>query len=336
MSVTIVTGGFWGDEGKGKICAYLALQDHPPVIARAGVGPNAGHTITWQNQKVVMREFPVGFVHQGARLLIGAGVLVDPRVALDEINRLGFGDRCGIDRQCTVIEPEHIEHDRGSKHLREKVGTTGTGCGPANEARARREARLARDVPELQPYLTDVAGEVNAAIDRGDAVLIEGTQGFGLSLYHGTYPFVTSKDVTASAFCMDVGIGPTRVTDVFTVFKAYVSRVGAGPFPTELQPEEVERRGWQEFGAVTGRPRRIGEFDFELARRSSTINGATGLAITCLDRRFPETFGTTRRDQLSKEAAAFIARIEQETGISVVLISTGPELDQVIDLRFRV
>ncbi|MBI3942979.1 MAG: adenylosuccinate synthetase [Chloroflexi bacterium] len=333
MSVTIISGGFWGDEGKGKVVAYLAYHDQVYIAARAGVGPNAGHTIEWQGEKVVMRQVPCGFVAPEARLLIGAGVLVDPRVTLAEIERLNIGSRTGIDPQCTVILPEHIQIDRNSSHLREQVGTTGTGCGPANEARVRRDTVLAKDVAELKPYLADVALETNQAIKAGKNVLIEGSQGFGLSLYHGTFPYVTSKDTTASAFCMDVGIGPTRVTDVMLVFKAYVSRVGGGPFGTELPLEEVERRGWAEFGAVTGRRRRIGEFDYQIARRSAMINGATQICITCLDRRFAEAFGARRLEDLPGEAREFIGKVEQETEVPVTLISTGPLYDHMIDLR---
>jgi adenylosuccinate synthase len=333
MGVTIIAGGFWGDEGKGKVVAYLAIQDNPSHVVRAGVGPNAGHTIHFQGRKWVLRQVPSGFVNPRSRLLIGAGVLLDPRVVQQEVSALGLSDRLGIDGQCTVIEEEHIQQDRSSEHLAKKVGTTGTGCGPANEARVRRQARLARDLPELKPYLADVPLELHRALKAGHDVLIEGTQGFGLSLYHGSYPFVTSKDTTASAFCMDVGIGPTRVNQVIVVFKAYVSRVGEGPLSRPLSPEEVRVRGWEEFGAVTGRPRRIGEFDLELARRAVMINGATQVAVTCLDKRFPECYGTTRREQLSPAAEGFLAKIEGELELPVTMISTGPELAQMIDRR---
>ncbi len=333
MSVTIIAGGFWGDEGKGKISAYLSTVDNPTIVARAGVGPNAGHTVYYKGQKIVMRQLPGGFVNPASRLVIGAGVLVNPEVLLHEIETLEVADRVGVDPHCAIIDPEHIEQDRRSDHLAKTVGTTGTGCGPANEARARRKARLAQDIPELAPYLADVALEVNSAALRGEGVLIEGSQGFGLSLYHGDYPYVTSKDVTASSFAADVGIGPTRVDEVVVVYKAYASRVGAGPFPTELPREEVERRGWEEFGAVTGRPRRIGEFDFNIARRSAMINGATQIAITNLDRRFKEAFGATRLEDLPKEAREFIDRVQEAIGVPVTLISTGPDLEHMIDLR---
>jgi len=334
VSVTIVGGGFWGDEGKGKVVAYLALADRPPVVARAGVGPNAGHTILMDGRKVVMRQLPVGYVHRGARLLIGAGVLVDPEVTLAEIDRLDVDPaRLGIDPLCTIIESAHVVDDRGRDHLREVVGTTGTGTGPANEARAARRARLARDEPLLAGLLADVSAEVNGAIDAGDAVLIEGTQGFGLSLYHGDYPFVTSKDTTAAAFCMDVGVGPTRIDEVVLVFKAFASRVGEGPFPTELPRELAAARGWEEFGAVTGRPRRIGEFDFERASRAIMVNGATQLALTNLDRRFPDAAGLERLEALPTEARRFVDEVEARLRRPVTLVSTGPEVRAMIDRR---
>jgi adenylosuccinate synthase len=334
MSVTVVTGGFWGDEGKGKVVAYLALADKPPFIARGGVGPNAGHTIFVDGTKYVLRQVPVGFVHRSARLLIGAGVLVDPAVTLAEIERLAIApERLAIDRACAIIDPEHIEADRASDFLRERVGTTGTGTGPANAARIGRHARLAADEPRLAAFVADVADELNSAVESGQDVLVEASQGFGLSLYHGDYPFVTSKDTTAAACCSDVGLGPTRVTDVIVAFKAYASRVGAGPMPTELPEAEVAARGWQEFGAVTGRTRRIGEFDFDLARRAVRINGATGLALTNLDRRFPAAAGCTELDRLPAAARAFLDDVEARLQRPVTLVSTGADVDDMIDRR---
>lgn len=334
MTVTILAGGFWGDEGKGKVVAYLARTDQPPVIARAGVGPNAGHTIYVDGAKHVLRQVPVGFIAPTARLLIGAGVLVDPQVTLEEVSRLGIEPRrLGIDSRCTVIDAEHRATDQSVAHLVEVVGTTGSGSGPANAARANRTARLARDEPSLAPFLADVATEVNEAADRGDDVLVEGTQGFGLSLYYGDYPFVTSKDTTAAAFCMDVGLGPTRVDEVLVVFKAFASRVGEGPMPTQLDPAEVAARGWEERGAVTGRIRRIGEFDFEHAARAVRINGATLLALTNLDRRFPAAAGVRDLAKLPTDARAFVDKIEDQLARPVVLVSTGPDVAEMVDRR---
>ncbi len=131
-----------------------------------------------------------------------------------------------------------------------------------------RVAKYAKDVPELEDYLLDVSLATNEALDNGEDVFIEGSQGFALSLYYGTYPFVTSKDTTASSFAADVGIGPTRIDEVINVFKSYITRVGEGPFPTEISQEEAEAKGIEEYGVVTGRRRRVGSFDFDLAKES--------------------------------------------------------------------
>lgn len=323
----------FGDEGKGKLVAYLSLKDKPKIVARAGVGPNAGHTVVFQNMRFGLRQVPCGFVYKDARLLIGPGVLINPEIVLKEIEETKAGRRVGIDRQCAVIEPHHIEQDRTSEHLKKRIGSTGTGCGPANAARVNRAAGLAKDTPELAPYLADVPLEVNEALRLGELVLVEGSQGFGLSLIHGTYPYVTSKDTTASALAADIGIGPSKVDDVILVFKAYVSRVGAGPFATEMPQEEADRMGIVEYGTVTRRRRRIGHFDFELARRSAMINGATQLAVTCLDRLFKGCSDARSLEQLTPEARDFIKRLEEELEVPVTLISTGPNIDDVIDLR---
>lgn len=333
MPCMIIAGGAWGDEGKGKIVAYLALKDKPKIIARAGVGPNAGHTVYFKGKKFGLRQIPSGFVHKGARLLIGPGVLVNPEVVLKEVELTGASDRFGVDSRCTVIEAQHIEEDKSSAHLKGKIGTTGTGCGPANVARVNRKAKLVGDVPELKQFLADVPKEVNDSLRGGELVIIEGSQGFGLSLVHGTYPYVTSKDTAASTFAADVGVGPTKVDDVMLIFKAYVSRVGAGPFPTEISQEKAEKLGIVEFGTVTGRRRRIGTFDFDVAKRSVMINGATQLTITCIDRLYKNASGIKSWGQLPSEAKEYVEKIEKEIGVPVTMVSTGTGLDNVIDMR---
>ncbi|MEM3421287.1 MAG: adenylosuccinate synthetase [Candidatus Hadarchaeum sp.] len=329
----IIAGGQWGDEGKGKIVAYLALTDRPKIIARAGVGPNAGHTVNYKGRTFGLRQIPSGFVYEGARLLIGPGVLVNPEVVLKELEMTGTANRFGVDRRCAVIEPAHIEQDTKSEYLQGKIGTTGTGCGPANVARVSRTAKLAEEVPELKPFLADVPAELNEAIDHGSLVFVEGSQGFGLSLIHGTYPYVTSKDTTASTLAADVGVGPTKVDEVMLVFKAYTSRVGLGPFPTEISQEKAEELGIVEFGTVTGRRRRIGLFDFALAKRAVMINGATQLTLTNLDRMFKGAAKVRRWRDLPSDAKDYVDKIEKELGVPVTIISTGSEVEDVIDLR---
>lgn len=333
MSAVVVVGGFFGDEGKGKIISYLALNDKPSIVVRGGVGPNAGHTVVYKGKTYKLRQIPSGFVYEKARLLIGPGVLINPEVLLREIKETGIDPkRLGVDYQCGIIEKTHIERDR-KPDLKGRIGTTGTGCGPANADRALRVLKVARDVPELKKFLTDVPGELHEAIDNGLPILVEGTQGTFLSLYHGTYPFVTSDDVTASGICADVGIGPKHVKDVIIVFKSYVTRVGAGPLPGELSEEEATRRGWLEIATVTGRKRRAAPFNFDLAKRAVKLNSATMIAITKLDVVFPETAGVSDFDKLSDRAIHFIREVEKKLHVPVKIISTGPDIEHTIDLR---
>ena len=336
MTCSILVGGAWGAEGKGKCINYLCCNDKPSIIARAGVGPNAGHSVEFNGEKYGLRLTPSGFVHTDAKLMIGAGVLVNPDVLykeFDDLAKYNVKERMSIDSRCAIITEDHMERDKSSEHLAKKIGSTGSGCGPANSDRVMRTIKLARDYPELEEYITDVSLEINEAINDGEEVFIEGSQGFALSLYYGTYPFVTSKDTTASTFAADVGVGPTKVDEVIDVFKAYISRVGEGPFPTEMTQEEAESRGLEEYGVVTGRRRRIGYFDMELAKESCRINGATQIALTCVDRLYPDCARTHDYNDLSAETKAFINDIESETNVPVTIISTGPDLKDTIDLR---
>ena len=331
MPCRVVVGGFFGDEGKGKIISYLTLRDKPKIVARGGVGPNAGHTVEFKGEKYFLRMVPSGFIYEDAQLLIGPGVLVNPKVLLAEIEKLNCGSRLGVDPQCAIIEEKHIEAEANSSHLVQKIGSTKSGIGTCSADRVMRMARMARDLPDLSPYIRDVPLEVNRALEKGDNVLIEGTQGTYLSLYHGTYPYCTAKDVCASAILSDVGLGPTRVENVLVVFKAYVTRVGAGPLKGELPREEVLRRGWMEYGTVTRRERRAAPFNFDLACRAVMLNGATEVAITKLDIAYPECKGIQRFEDLPEEAKQFIRNVEEAVGVPVVLIGTGPGAEDIID-----
>ena len=309
MTTTIIVGGFWGDEGKGKIISYIAYKENPAIIARGGVGTNAGHTVVFKGKKYGLRMIPSGFTSEKSRLLIGAGVLVDPEVFFKEVKETNTSNRVGVDFQAGIIEKHHKDLDQQDAHFSKEIGTTGTGCGPANAERANRSIKLAKEIPELKPYLTDVSFEINKAIDEKKNVVLEGTQGTMLSLYHGTYPFVTSKDVSASQVCSDVGIGPTKVNEVIVVFKSFMTRVGAGPMPGTLSEEETNKRGWTEYGTVTGRMRKAAPIDFDIARKAVKLNGATQIALTKLDALYPEIAGATSIKKLSKEALKFVAKL---------------------------
>jgi len=332
MPCSVVVCGFFGDTGKGKVISYLALKDKLDVTARAGVGPNAGHTVFYEGKKYGLSMLPSAFMQKKCRLLIGPGVLVNPEILLREMKLTESEDKVGVDPQCAIIEARHIEADK-TGHLAKDIRTTGTGTGPCNAERALRKTKLAKEEPALKRYLTDVPLEVNTAIDEGERVLIEGTQGTYLSLYHGTYPYVTSKDVTASAACADVGVGPTKIDDVILVFKAFTTRVGAGPLPNEISLQEAEKRGWVEYGTVTGRPRRAAPFHIDLAKRAVMLNAATQAAITKIDVLFPQCKGVTSYNKLTSDAKAFIDNIEKEIKIPVTLIGTGPDTLEMVDRR---
>jgi len=333
MGCTVVVDGFYGDTGKGKIISYLAVADDVAVVARAGVGPNAGHTVVKDGREYKLRMVPCGFVNPRAKMLIGAGVLVNPELVLREVAETGIEKRFGIDPQCAIIEPKHIQLDQTDSNLKNTVKTTGTGTGPCNADRVMRIAKMAHQIPELNKYIADVPAIVNKALDDGRNLLIEGTQGTFISLYYGQYPYVTSKDVCASAACSDVGIGPTRVTDVVMVLKSYVTRVGGGELDGEISHEEAKKRGWDEYGTVTGRQRRAAPFDYNLARRAKMINGATMIGLTKLDILFPDCKGAKEYVELSADAKAFIKKIEDEVKTPVSLIGTGPSIDELIDRR---
>ena len=332
MPATVIVGGFFGDEGKGKMISYLVLKDKPEIAVRGGVGPNAGHTYVLNGEVHKVRMLPSAVLSKETRLMIGAGVVINPEILLNEIAKYNVQDRVFIDNQCGVIESSHINRDRADD-LKGRLGTTGSGTGPANSDRALRTLHMARDVKELSLYLGDVSNAVNFALYRGEKVLVEGTQGTFLSLYHGTYPYVTSKDVTASAICADIGLGPKKVDDVILVFKAYVTRVGAGVLPNELSKEEAQKRGWFEVATVTGRERRAAPFNFDLAKRAVMLNSATQLAITKLDIVFPECAHVREYDKLSSAAKSFIGQIEKATGIKVTLIGTGEDVYDTVDRR---
>jgi adenylosuccinate synthase len=331
MPCTVITGGFWGDEGKGKIVSYLALKDKLDVCLRTG-SVNAAHTVWLEGNRYALHMVPAAFVYEKCRLLIGAGANVHVAKFLEEVEATNVKNRIGIDQQASIIEEKHSIQDKTSEHLK-GLGTTGWGIGPAIEERVRRTAKLAKDIPELKPYLTDAATEANNSISAGKKVLLEGTQGLMLSLFHGTYPYVTGRDTSASAICSEAGVGPTKVNHVLVVFKAFMTRVGTGPLPRELTKEEALKRGWFETAAGTGRDRRSAPFNFELARKAVMVDGATQAALTKLDILYPECKGARTYDELPIEAKQFINEIEKQTGIPIVLIGTGPEALDIIDRR---
>ncbi|MEK6932248.1 MAG: adenylosuccinate synthetase [Nanoarchaeota archaeon] len=331
--LNIIVGGFYGDEGKGKVVGYLSLKDNFDYIVRAGGGPQAGHTVT---NGIKVTQIPSGLVNKNSRLLIARGTIINPDIVLSEIKKYGVENRIGIDCGCTIIDPEHLELE---KELVQRIGSVGTGTGPARVDRLLRKGKLAKDIYTLKPYLTDVSREVNDALKNNKKVLVEGVQGYGLSLLnYKFYPYVTSQDTTSSQFLADTGVGPKFVDEIFITYKAYVSRVGKGQM-NEWSEEEKLKYGIREYGTVSSRPRRLGNFDIDLAIDSLIGNTATQGAITNIDRLFKGNDNARDFNKLTKEAQDFINKINEKLKkesrffIGITLISTGSNLEEMIDLR---
>ena len=333
MSNIVIVGTQWGDEGKGKIVDLLA--EHADIVVRFQGGNNAGHTMVVDGKQFISHLVPSGIL-QKKRCIIGNGLVVDPEVLIEELDKLktmGINagpDELMISEKAHVIMPYHknIDLAREIKKGDKKIGTTGRGIGPAYEDKAtRRGIRFVEliDVevfkekvttileeknfylknylsaetldPEviieqytqyakrLAPHVTNVSVSIFEAIKAGKQVLFEGAQGTHLDIDHGTYPFVTSSNTVSGNACSGAGVGPKEISGVIGIVKAYTTRVGRGPFPTELFDKTgdfIQEKG-AEFGATTGRKRRCGWLDTVILKNAVRLNGLTGIAITKLD-----------------------------------------------------
>jgi adenylosuccinate synthase len=348
MSLWVVVGGQYGSEGKGKTAAFLTLTEQFDICIRCG-GPNSGHSFVADDGTTrLVRQLPTGFVSPRPRLLVPAGGLVSPLVLRAEIEMLGLSpSRVGIDRNAMIIDDSDRDTER-SLGMRERLSSTLCGVGAAVARRAMRgsDVLLARDAiethPWLEPFLTDVSAETNRALDQNLKVLVEGTQGFGLSLYHtAEYPKATSRDTTASGFLSEVGISPRRVTEVVVVFRTFPIRVAgeqAGSLSQELTWEMVRAESgypWeiQEFTSVTNMPRRIGRFNWDLAQKAVDVNRPTRLAITGLDYLGFECYGVTDSSRLADRATRFIGELRTRLGAPVSYASTSPRLEHTFALE---
>lgn len=340
MGVTIIVGAQYGGEGKGKIAAYLAVRDDADFVIRCG-GPNSGHTVYSDGQVYKLRLLPTGFINPRSRLLLGAGSIINLRILREEIEFTEIDkDRVGIDSNSAIITDADGESE-SELGLRKRIGSTlsGTGIGVVKRALRDGSLNLAKDVPEARPFLTDVAAEVNEGIDKGQTCIIEGTQGFGLSLYHTQCcPYATSRDTTASAFLSEVGVSPLKVTSIVMAVRTYPIRVegNSGPLKSEISWEELRRlSGYpyniQEFTTATGRLRRVAKFNMELVKRAAMINRPTELALHGADYIDFANKGITRFDALTTSAKEFVNYLEQNLRIAIYLIGTGPECLETID-----
>jgi adenylosuccinate synthase len=333
VPATVVVGTQWGDEGKGRFTDLLAKEMH--LVVRYQGGHNAGHTIVVDGERFALQLVPSGILYDHITPVIGNGVVVDPRVLLDELDMLaGRGvdtSRLKVSGNAHLILPYHQELDKVTERRlgRNKLGTTKRGIGPAYADKASRVGLRVQDLldpkifrqkldvvlkeknavlsrvfnqlpvsadeiaaeyldvclPRLEPMIADTVGLVHEALEAGQHVLLEGAQATFLDLDQGTYPFVTSSNPVAGGACTGAGVGPRYIDRVIGIAKAYVTRVGAGPFPTELLDETgdllIDRGG--EFGTNTGRRRRPGWFDAVMMRHAVRLNSLSEVALTKLD-----------------------------------------------------
>ncbi|MEO6840264.1 MAG: adenylosuccinate synthetase [Bradyrhizobium sp.] len=344
--VDVLVGGQYGSEGKGNVCAHLA-HDYD-VLMRVG-GPNAGHMVAYPRQKYV--QLPSGTrSNPAAKILVGAGATIWPAQMVKEIAECGLTkDRLVIDEQAMIIEQSDRDIEAellgGIASTKQGVGAAtarkiiGRGCKPPFGD----IVRLAREHPDLKEFVRPVAHELENAYAAGQRIMLEGTQGTSFSLHHGAYPYVTSRETTASGCLADAGIAPNRVRRIVMVTRTYPIRVGGTSGPMEMPIETkviAERSGLPleqidktEVGTISGTKRRIAEFDWEQLRRSAVLNGTTDIALTFADYITAENQNARRFDQLSSETKEFIAEVERVANAPVSLIATRFHRFSVIDRR---
>ena len=333
MPAIVLLGAQWGDEGKGKVTDLLGAR--VDYVVRYSGGNNAGHTvITPDGQKYKLHLMPSGALSPNATTVLGNGVVIDPKVLLEEMDGLAARgvDTSGllISGDAHLIMPHHRALDRVVERYlgKARIGTTGRGIGPAYGDKVARTGIRAQDLLDpgilrqklelvlreknqvltkvynrksidvdavveeylayagrLRGHIADTRAVLWDALDRGDTVLMEGAQATMLDLDHGTYPFVTSSNPVTAGACVGTGIPPARVSQVIGVIKAYTTRVGSGPFPTELFDEAGAHllKVGDEYGTTTGRERRCGWFDAVVGRFAVRLNGITDLVVTKLD-----------------------------------------------------
>ncbi|MGI8576278.1 MAG: adenylosuccinate synthetase [Egibacteraceae bacterium] len=328
-SVDVIVGGEYGSEGKGNIAFHLAPEYD--LLVRVG-GPNAAHKVYLASGEIFTHfSLPSGTQAGQAQLVLGPGALVYPPELLSEIARCDVSnERLSIDPHVMIIEDDDKTCEA---ELAARIGSTASGTGSATARRIMRGAnvRLARDVPELFPYIRPTLEILERAYASGQRIMLEGTQGSGLSLHHGPYPSVTSRDTNVAGCLAEAGIAPARVRKVVLVVRTYPIRVGgiSGPMTTELSWEEIERRSGltglaeKEHTSKTNKLRRVGEPEWDLLRRAALLNAPTDIALTFADYLDAKNAEAWRFEQLSDETIRFIDEAERVTGARVSLISTG-------------
>jgi adenylosuccinate synthase len=332
MPATIVIGGQYGSEGKGKVVALLARAATAPLLVRCG-GPNSGHTVTIDGKDVIMRQVPSCAEPHTATFCIAAGCVVDEAVLLCEVDMLKIAqDRIVIDPRAVLVTQQ--DRDAETRELKH-IGSTcsGTGAALVRRMSRRHDVRLVKDSDAIcrRCRVENVAPLLHRVHDDGGNIIVEGTQGFALSLLHGPdYPFVTSRDTTAAGFAAEVGLSPRHVENIVAVIRTFPIRVGgtSGPFANEISWDEIQTISgapevFAEYTSVTKRLRRVSRFDLNAVKIACNYNRPTSLAVMGLDRLEYANTGVTDLNKLTATARSFLDNLEMSTGVPIQFIGTG-------------
>lgn len=342
--VDVLIGGEYGSEGKGHIAAYLAPEYD--YLIRVG-GPNAGHTVYELPKPYKFHQLPSGSRCSEAGLIIGPGAVIWVPQLRKEIAECEISpDRLSIDPQAMII----CEEDRAfeKKTLEPEIGSTAQGVGAATSRKILRTAanpkvQLVRDIPELAPYIRPSLEVLERAFSRGARIFVEGTQGTGLSIHHGLYPFVTSRETSGSGCLAEAGIAPSRVRKTIMVVRTYPIRVegNSGFMENELNWQIISDRSGipvdellaAERTTTTNKKRRVAEFDWNLLRKAASLNGPTDIALTFADYITIENRKARRFEQLSEPTIRLVEEIERVAAAPVSLITTRFDARSIIDRR---
>lgn len=339
--MTVVVGGQYGSEGKGAVVAHIA--DNYNVHIRVG-SPNAGHTIYWNGEKHVMQSIPCGWINENASIVIGRGALINMEQFMKELSHIeqyfpDFMDRLYIDAEAGILDKEYQEEEGGTHgEMHKKIGSTGEGVGVARIARIKRDGEFRQFKDIVHKYKLEKAIVTNTPKliaswqDNGANVLIEGTQGSGLSLLHSHYPYCTSIDTNAAGIIAEVGIAPSRVTDVLMVVRSYPIRVAgnSGYMKNEISWEELDSRLGKvidpEKTTVTHKVRRIAEWDDDLFKQAVILNEPTQIALTFADYIDPEVYGESEVSKVmaSNKIGKFLSDHLGSNINKLWYIGTGP------------
>lgn len=341
MPVSVIVGGQFGSEGKGKVAlAWVRRDPSTTIVIRPG-GTNSGHTAYAKDgQRIVLRQLPVGAIDGNVRVVLPAGSYIDVELLEREIAQTGIPrSQIIVDPRAHVIRRDHVDWEHKAR-LVENIGSTGSGTGAAVLSRLARFApglppsTAAAETPELIEFVAETTPIVDEAVRNGERVVIEGTQGFGLSPLHGdSWPKCTSRDTTASAFLSEAGLSPRHVDEIVLVIRCHPIRVAgdSGPLTNETTWEAIAAEAGapnsiQEFTSVTAKLRRVGRFDADLVRRSVTMNYPTQIVLNHLD-YVDWCIGSRSGNDtpITAKAEAFIRKVETGIGRNVDFVGLGPD-----------